>query len=248
MMNSSEPLALAPVAALRQPSPRFIPRESLGSVAAWQPRSLQATGTAGAYRAGATNPADDLAQALRAQTAAAYEAGRRAGHQEGHAAGQQVLETCKQEHRAQVALRLGELLRSFDAQLNALEARLAQGLADTAALLARQVLRSELAARPELVADVARQALADMLLGARHISVHVHPEDLAFVALGLQETLAARGARLLADTQLLRGGCRVESELGLVDARIEQRWAQATQTLGTGLPWAGDAPGQAAPP
>ncbi len=210
-------------------------------MAAWQPRALLPSGGPATLSAAAASPAGDVAQALRAQLALA----RQAGYHEGHAAGLQALESFKHEHRAQVAPRLGELLRSFDAQLGALEALLAHGLADTAVQLARQVVRSELVARPELVAEVARQALADMLLSARHISLHVHPEDIDFVAQGLHETLAARGARLLADAQVQRGGCRVESDLGLVDARIEQRWAQAVQTLGVSLPWV-DAPPAAA--
>lgn len=248
MTSSSETLTLPQAATLRPASPRFIPREALGPVAAWQPRALLPSGGPGSPRGGlctpsatVASPAGDVAQALRAQLALA----RQAGYHEGHAAGVQALQAFKHEHCAQVAPRLGELLRSFDAQLSALEAQLAQGLADTAVQLARQVVRSELAARPELVADVARQALADMLLSARHISLHVHPEDIDFVAQGLHETLAARGARLLADAQVQRGGCRVESDLGVVDARIEQRWAQAVQTLGASLPWA-DAPPAAA--
>lgn len=238
MTSLSEPLALPAAGAARPPSPRFIPREALGPVAAWQPRALLPSGAPGAPSAAAPSPAGEVAQAWRAQLAQA----RQAGYEQGHTAGLQALETFKHEHCAVVAPRLGELLRSFDAQLGALESQLAQGLADTAAQLARQVLRSELAAQPEQVADVARQALADMLLGARHISLHVHPEDLDFVAQGLHETLAARGARLLADAQVQRGGCRVESDLGLVDARIEQRWAQAAQALGSNLPWADAAP------
>jgi flagellar assembly protein FliH len=98
------------------------------------------------------------------------------------------------------------------------------------------VLRSELAARPELVAQVAAEAVNAVLLSARHIRVFVHPEDQTLVELGAGEALAARGARLLGDASLARGGCRVESDLGQIDARIESRWAQAAAMLGQSLP------------
>ena len=55
------------------------------------------------------------------------------------------------------------------------------------------------ATRPELVATVAQEAIDTLLLSARHITLRVHPDDHALVALGAGEALAARGARLVAD-------------------------------------------------
>ena len=60
----------------------------------------------------------------------------------------------------------------------------------------------------------------------------MHPDDHALVQTGAGEALAARGARLLLDATLTRGGCHVESDLGSIDARVEERWAQAAATLG----------------
>ena len=102
--------------------------------------------------------------------------------------------------------------------------------------LARQVVRSELAVRPALVAQVAREAVNTVLMSARHITVQVHPDDHALVALGCEEALAARGARLLAQPTVARGGCRVESDAGVIDALVATRWAQATQAMGSGVP------------
>ena len=79
---------------------------------------------------------------------------------------------------------------------------------------------------------MASEAIDTVLLTAHHIRVRVHPDDHALVSAGAGEALAARGARLVADAGLSRGGCRVESDLGQVDARIETRWAQAAATLG----------------
>jgi flagellar assembly protein FliH len=81
---------------------------------------------------------------------------------------------------------------------------------------------------------VATEAVAAVLLSARHITVHVHPQDLPLVAAGAQETLAARGARLIADTSVQRGGVLVQSDVGTVDARIDQRWQQAAAAIDTG--------------
>jgi flagellar assembly protein FliH len=82
-----------------------------------------------------------------------------------------------------------------------------------------------------------------VLMLARHITVHLHPADLPLVAAAEAEALAARGARLVADDGIERGGCRVESDLGAIDARIGERWAQAASVLGVELPWPAPEPG-----
>jgi flagellar assembly protein FliH len=135
-----------------------------------------------------------------------------------------------------MAAQLAPLVAAFDQAFIDMESQIADGVARTATALARQVLRSELAARPELVAQVAAEAVNAVLLSARHIRVFVHPDDLPLVETGAGEALAARSARLQADASLARGGARVESDLGVIDARIEARWAQAAAMLGQTLP------------
>ena len=75
---------------------------------------------------------------------------------------------------------------------------MAQALAAAATNLARQVVRSELQTRPELVARVAAEALDTLLLSARHITLRVHPDDQpTWSAEGAAEVLAARGGRIV---------------------------------------------------
>jgi flagellar assembly protein FliH len=49
--------------------------------------------------------------------------------------------------------------------------------------------------------------------------------------------LQARGARLIGSPGVERGGCRVESNAGAIDARIATRWAQAAGAMGCDEPW-----------
>jgi len=204
---------------------RFIPREELGDFAAWKPGSL---GSQQAQAAAPQAPAEPTADEWRARIAAA----RQAGYQDGYRDGLVALEGFKQSFASQATGQIGALLKSFDAQLDRLDAELAQAAARTAVQLARQVLRAELQSHPELVARVAAEAINNVLLSARHITVHVHPQDLPLVAEGAEEALQARGARLLASTTVERGGVLVESDVGAVDARIATRWRQAAAALG----------------
>jgi flagellar assembly protein FliH len=231
------PPAEGPRAAPRDLSSRFIPREELSSFASWSFGEVSAAAAAGApARApeAPVDPAEAHAQELRAA--------RQSGYQDGYRDGLVALEGFKRTFASQTTAQVGALVRSVGEQLDVLQQEMARALATTATALARQVLRSELRARPDCVAEVAEQALDALLLSARHIVIRVHPDDHAFVAGASAEAIAARGARVVSDPSISRGGCRVESDIGLVDATIDERWRRAVASLGSALPWQDGAP------
>ena len=178
----------------------------------------------------------DMAAEMARQVAAA----RTQGYQDGYRDGLVALDSFKQSYANQVGAQVGQVLHALDHELGALEQQMAASVARIATELARQVVRSEITQRPALVAQVAREAVNAVLASARQITVQVHPDDHALVAAGCEDALLARGARLLAQPSVARGGCRVESDAGTVDARVAARWVQATQALGTGVPWDGE--------
>lgn len=216
------------------PYSRFIPREELGAFAAWSPHTLNSElDPAAPSTDGAASAAPPETPAVQAQVAAA----RQAGYQDGYRDGLVALDSFKQSFAAQMASQLGPLLQAFGTQIDALEQQMAQAVAQAAVMLARRVVRAEIETRPEHVAEAATQAVNAVLQSARHIRVLVHPQDHALVAAGAAEALEARGARLLAQPGIERGGCLIESDLGQVDARIATRWRQAAAVLGSELPW-----------
>lgn len=221
---------------------RFIPREELQDFAAWRPGSFgEGDGQTGV---GSEPESPEPTEAdWQAQVAAA----RQTGYQDGYRDGLVALEGFKQSFASQATAQVGQLVQSLDSEFQALEAHMANALASTAVQLARQVLRSELQVQPETVAKVAAEAVNAVLLSARQIIVQVNPNDLPLVAEGAGDVLASRGARLVADETVARGGCRVESDLGAVDARIASRWAQAATAMGSRQAWADEAPGDAGP-
>jgi flagellar assembly protein FliH len=214
------------------PYARFIPREELEGFSSWKPGAFGDVPTTRGMPS-VKAPVDEAQRAAEQQ--GAVQAARQAGYQDGYRDGLVALESFKQSFAAQMAGQLGTLVAGFDAEFAQLEQQIADTIARTATALARQVVRSELATRPELVAAVAAQAVEAVLLSAKHIRVHVHPDDQALIASGAADVLAARGARLIADAGISRGGCRVESDLGRIDAGIEARWAQAAESLGQPL-------------
>ncbi|HNT37525.1 MAG TPA: FliH/SctL family protein [Rubrivivax sp.] len=214
---------------------RFIPREELHDFASWTPGSLgQAAAVATpAARAEATPPAEPTAEQWQARIDAARQHGYENGYREGIAA----LEEFKTAHERQLSARLAQFMQSLDGEFDNLHAEISQSVARIAVALARQVVRSELQLDPRHVADVAAEAVEALVQSARHVSVHVHPQDLPLVAEGAKEALQARGARLLPDADVARGGCRVRSDAGSIEADIATLWAQAARALGSDLAW-----------
>ena len=211
---------------------RFIPREELSSFESWSFGDVSGPRAPGAPRAEPEPPADPAEQQAHALRAA-----RQSGYQEGYRDGLVALEGFKQSFASQTTAQVGALVRSVGEQLDALQQEMARALATTAAALARQVLRSELAMRPEAVAAVAEQAIAALLPSARHVVLRVHPDDHALIAAHSADAIAARGARLVSDPQIARGGCRIESDIGLVDATTAERGRRAVAALGADMPW-----------
>lgn len=213
-------------------SARFIPREELGSYASWQPGSIDRRAPANPEQ-----PAPGTAEPDGAEWQARVAAARQSGYQDGYRDGTAALDSFKQSFASQATAQVGALIEGFDRQFAALDVRVAQAVALVAVQLAQQVLRAELQVRPALVARVASEAVNGVMFSARHIAVQVHPLDLPLVAEGAEEALKARGARLLPNPAIERGGVIVESDVGTVDARIATRWAQAVAALGAGQPW-----------
>ena len=212
---------------------RFIPREELSSFAAWAPGDL----TGGAPAATPSTPAEQPHVDPAEQHAEQVRAARQSGYQDGYRDGLVALEGFKQSFAHQSTMQVGLLVKSIGGQLDALQQDMAEALAATALSLARQIVRSELTAQPQTVAAVAQEALETLMLSARHITLRVHPDDQPLVAEGAGELLEARGARLIGDSGVARGGCIVESNIGLVDASIETRWRRAAAAIGRDEAW-----------
>lgn len=238
-MTSSNPKAPPPNDAARASiHARFIPREELGGFAAWNPGDIAGgpPPQGNVQRAPEEAPKVDVAAKIAEQLRSM----RQAGYQDGYRDGLVALDAFKQSFSAQITAQIGTLMNSLAAELGGLQQDMARTLAISATHLARQIVRSELTTRPELVAQVAHEAVDTLLLSAQHITLRVHPDDHAFVAQGAADVLAARGTRLLSDPAMARGGCLVESDIGVIDASLETRWRRAAASLGCDEGWAGE--------
>lgn len=223
----------------RSAGSRFIPSEEIvGSVAQW--------------RFGAVNEAELRAAALQAERVAggvADPAGRQRvwdegfsdGFAQGHAAAaaeaRHRLDEFRAGEGAALARQMAALLAATEDGLYAAQERMAQGVLDLACALARQVVRNELEARPEVLLPVVREALGMLESDTRAVSVRLHPDTLHTLQPALQEAFGDRSIAWLPDPSVGADGCLVESAGTVIDGTLEKRWARAVARLGADMPW-----------
>lgn len=230
---------------------RFIPGEEIGEVSAWrfgslgppQPEPLPGPPQpAAAPPSVAPEPAAPPPEPLEVQLQRAWEQGHDAGYAQGHAdatrVGHEQLDAYVQGQARAHAERLAGVARDSAQRLQQAEQLMARQVLELATELARQVVRRELATRPDAVLPVVREALD--LLGAdfKPAVVRLHPDDLQVVGTELRAQYADLPISWIADAEVQVGGCLVESGGSVVDGSLQARWRRAIAQLGLASSWA----------
>lgn len=206
----------------------IIPREQVSKVERVEIGTFQA-GSRADGRPGGPNSGS-------AQTRAAFAAALEQGYREGLASGQAAAAAEADAARARVDAvveRLEALCGRVAAAVAPLDAATARAAVDLACTMARQIVRHELALRPEMILAVIEEARAALPAERRQVRVLVHPDDAALV-----EAHAHVGGdehspwRVIPDPTVERGGCRIEASSGDVDATLATRWAGLYESLG----------------
>lgn len=153
--------------------------------------------------------------------------GKEEGYQAGFKEGQ-----AKAQAEAQ---RFVQATAKLERGLNELDAKVADELLALAIELAREVIRQEIAARPETLLAVVREALGQ--LPHQHAAIYLHPDDASLLRSYLGEQLTHAGHRIHEDVKLARGDCMVESGGSQVDATVAMRWRRVLAGLGIDAAW-----------
>lgn len=162
-----------------------------------------------------------------------YENGMALGYSEGHA---QALAEGRAEAARETAW-LRQVAENFGTAVTHANELVAQDVLDLALDLGKAILKTALAARPELLLPVVRDAIDYLPNLQQPALLHLDPEDLLLVREHIGEELAKAGWRLVEDPNIGRGGCRVETGSNQVDAAIAGRWQRLAASLGRDLDW-----------
>ncbi len=201
-------------------SSSIVPKEKLSAYQRWELNSFDGIATG-------KNPAVVLptVEQIERVHQQAREEGLAAGYREG-------------KDQAQTeAQRLQLLLENLEQELQNFDQQVAQDLLTLSLDVARRMLCQALRVRPELVLTVVQEAIACLPHFNQHAHLVLHPEDAALVRSRLGEQLSHSGWKLLEDTRMGRGGCRVETANTQIDATLPSRWKRVLAAIGQEGEW-----------
>lgn len=112
------------------------------------------------------------------------------------------------------------------------EAVLAPRLLDLAIELAKQVVRTELQTRPDIILAVLNQAFEQLVGEQTGRQIVLNPADAALVRQHLAQESHLAGWSVVEDASITPGGLKLLSHQSLVDATVESRWQRTLATLG----------------
>lgn len=160
------------------------------------------------------------------------------GYDEGYARGREMaLAAGQQELQARVAI-LQRLMQSLTEPFTELDEAVETELLSLAMLVAKQVIRRELATDPALVLSIIRESVALLPVASRKITLQLHPEDAQLVREHLSAPVEEGQWRIVEDAACTRGSCVVSTVHARIDASIEQQVARIAEGV---LGAAGDA-------
>jgi len=158
----------------------------------------------------------------------AHQAGYQTGFDEGREEGyRQGLEAAQAEAR-----RIATLADNIEAALAAIDQSVADEVLALALEVAHQVLRGTVAARPDSLLPVIREALAALPLHHGHVSLHINPDEAEMVRQHLGEQFLHSGWRIVEDRETQAGSCFIRAGSSEVDATLETRWKRVLEAIG----------------
>jgi flagellar assembly protein FliH len=126
----------------------------------------------------------------------------------------------------------GQALIVFEEQM---VARYTPEMVQLALEIAEKIVHKTVAAEPEIVAAVLRRAREETI-EARHVRIRLNPKDYELLAEIRPDLLtlghdAGRVIEIVADEEQTRGGCRMETEMGAIDATLPTQIAEIRRQL-----------------
>ena len=190
----------------------------------------------------ARREADELLERARGEVEALHEQTRLAARAAGLLEAQAQVEQLAQATSArEVDVQLETALPALRAAAEALQAerdrwliRWEQTAVRVGVAIAEKLLKSQIATRPELASGMIADALR-LAAGQPRVSVHLHPDDLA--AWGerapriVESLTACADSTLIPDPLVARGGCRIQTLHGEIDARVETMLERLAEEL-----------------
>ena len=161
---------------------------------------------------------EHLAALEREAFAKGYQSGERAGAEAGAKRAEAML-----RRLADTLEELGEVRRTM---VRHTERQMVQ----LALAIAKRVVRREVTIDQDLTLTLARVAL-DRLGDSMSVTIRLNPDDFHATAARHEDHFAGSHVTVVADAAISRGGCRVDSDFGYVDASVDAQFHELARAL-----------------
>ena len=166
-------------------------------------------------------PHAQLSEIERDAFAKGYEQGERAGAEAGGRRAEAMLR--------RMASTLEELALVRQQMIQQAERQMVQ----IALTIAKRILHREVTLDPDLTVAMARVAL-DRLGEQSGATIRLHPENYAAAVGGAQGEWSSEQVKVISDDNVSRGGCRIESSFGFVEAGVEAQFDEIEKAVFAG--------------
>jgi flagellar assembly protein FliH len=153
-----------------------------------------------------------------------FEQGRQAGLQAGYNEGRALAST--------EAAQIHVVAQAAQAALHALGDTLARKTVALAAAIAQKIMQREIQSCPASVLDIVRDALTLLPDGEQRVRIVVNRADLALVRDALTQEASLPEGVVAGSDDVARGGCRIVSPSGEIDATLQTRIKRVLEALG----------------
>jgi flagellar assembly protein FliH len=168
-----------------------------------------------------------------------YAEGFEAGQASGHASGYEDGMALGRAEAASELTHLQEMTTSFGHAVTEADEAIAADVLELALHLAKNMVRTAFEVRPELILPVVREAVDYLPTLQQPALLVLNPEDALIVRGSIGHELEKTGWRIVEDTNVARGGCRIDTASNQIDAQIASRWQRLAHALGRNVEWLG---------
>jgi flagellar assembly protein FliH len=182
-------------------------------------------------------PTEESIAKLNEQLAIVNEEARQIGYANGVTEGRDVGLAEGRAQAAEELTRLQQISAAFGNEVARANEVIAEDLLILALDIAKAILKTALAVKPELVLPIVGEAIRYLPSLQQPALLFLHPDDAKLVKEHMEDELTKAGWRLSEDTHLERGGCRIETASNQIDASITSRWERIASSLGKESGW-----------
>lgn len=150
-------------------------------------------------------------------------------YEEGYAAG---IQQASKESSV-----INELLQNLQEELNQLDDNVSKSLLDLALEVAKKMVHETLQVKPQVILEIVSAAISSLPHINQNAHLVLHPDDAELLRQHMGLQLSHAGWKIFTDSQILRGGCRVETSHTHIDASVEARWKSIVRRMGQDKSW-----------